>query len=117
MSGESVIIAYLNEAGSLPAFGDVPEDRPSVFITVERTGGARSRIVDEGTYAVGVWATSRAEAMSLADDVADLLIDAPAHVDAVAALDVLSVYNFPDPESRQARYQLTVSAVIMPAIS
>lgn len=116
MTGEATLITYLNESGTVPAFGDVPEDRPRRFLTVERTGGARSRIVDEGTYAVQAWAESRAEAMVLADRIAELLDEAPAHVDAIAAVEVVSVYNFPDPDSGTPRYQLTVTAVVMPAV-
>lgn len=117
MTAEATLIRFLNEYGSLPAYGDVPATRPSRFITLERTGGQRTRVVDEGTFAVQVWAASRAEAMLSADETASLLIQAPTLVDAVASLDVLSVYNFPDPDSGAPRYQLTVTAVVMPAVA
>lgn len=116
MSAEAILIGFLNEHGTIPAYGDVPATRPSAFITLERTGGQHTRVVDEGTFAVQVWAASRAEAMLSADETADLLITAPALVDAVASLAVLSVYNFPDPDSGTPRYQLTVTAVVMPAV-
>lgn len=115
MTGEAILVSYLNGVG-FQAFGGVPESRPGEFVTVERTGGRRTRVIDSGTYAVQVWAGSTAEAMTLANRVADLLVDAPRVVDAVASVDVVSVYNFPDPDSRQARYQLTVSAAIMHAL-
>lgn len=111
---EGLLIAYLNATlpGGVRAFGDVPADRPGVFVTVERTGGGRTRYSQDVLLAVGCWHTSRAEAASLAEQVAALLVDAPAHVPRLAATGVQSVYNLPDPDSGQARYQLTATATI-----
>ena len=110
MTSEALLIHALNNAiEGLPAYGDVPANRPDEFITVERTGGAKGKILDAGTYAVQVWATTRSRAASLADKTAAYLnTEAPQRPE-IAAVNVASAYNFPDPDSRTPRYQLTVS--------
>ena len=115
VSGEADLIAWLNADAdtSVSAFGNIPEDRPSSFITVERTGGQQMGIVDYPALAVQCWAPSRADAMALADLVADRLRDGWRLAPNVAACDINSIYNFPDPDSGQARYQLTVTATLM----
>lgn len=114
MTCEGLLIAHLNSVlpDGVRAVGDVPEQRPSVFVTVERTGGARNRYSHNALLAIGCWHETRAKAAALAETVADLLVQAPAHVPRLAATGVQSIYNLPDPDSRQARYQLTVTATI-----
>lgn len=111
MTSEALLIHALNNTiEGLPAYGDVPANRPDEFITVERTGGAKGKILDAGTYAVQVWATTRSRAASLADKTAAYLnTEAPQRPE-IAAVNVASAYNFPDPDSRTPRYQLTVNA-------
>ena len=61
------------------------------------------------------WADTKARAALLADETAEAIrawIRAPEVADVV----VSSLYSFPDPDSRQARYQLTVSASLMRAV-
>lgn len=111
---EGLLIAYLNATltGGVRAFGDVPAARPESFVTVERTGGGYGRHWQDVLLAVGCWHTSRAKAAALGEQVAALLVQAPAHVPRLAATGVQSIYNLPDPDSGQARYQLTATATI-----
>lgn len=109
-AGEAILITALDGAvDGVGAFGDVPADRPKEFITVERTGGSRSLIMDSGTYAVQVWATSRARAADLADQVASWILNELPKCPQVGAVGVASMYNLPNPDSRTPRYQLTLS--------
>ena len=114
-SSEAALIAWLNadSAVLVEAFGSVPEVRPSSFVTVERTGGQQAVLFDSPTLAVQCWAGTRSEAMKLADLVAARLRDGWRQQPYVAACDVHSIYNFPDPDSGQARYPLTVTASLM----
>lgn len=114
-SSEAALIVWLNadSAVLVEAFGSIPEVRPSSFITVERTGGQQTTLIDSPTLAVQCWAGTRSEAMELADLVASRLRDGWRQQSYVAACDVNSIYNFPDPDSGQARYQLTVTASLM----
>lgn len=94
------------------AYAVVPPNRPQTFITVERTGGARSLILDEGQFAIQVWAESRKTSSMLAQQAranARALLYKPW----CAGIELGGLYNFPDPDSTTARYQftLTVSAL------
>lgn len=117
MTTEALLITALEGAiKDVPIHGDVPTDRPPKFITVERLGGPRDLIQDRGTYALQCWAPTRAKAAALSEQVADAVLHLPATTPALAATDVVSALNFPDPDSGQARYQVTVNAVAMTTI-
>lgn len=117
MTPEALLIQALHQAlPDVPVHAQVPSTRPPMFITVERTGGPRDLIQDRGTYALQCWAPTRAKAAALSKQVADAVLHLPATTPALAATDVVSVHNFPDPDSGQARYQVTVNAVAMTTI-
>ncbi|QPK80818.1 DUF3168 domain-containing protein [Schaalia sp. ZJ405] len=115
MNTEALFLRFLKDRyPKAPAFVDVPAKRPQRFITVERTGGRRDSLSDKVTLAVQAWAETRAQAALLADEVTQLLLDAPLTLPTLASVDVLSVYNFPDPDSENPRYQMTVVATVFP---
>ncbi|MGP9782529.1 hypothetical protein ACT3UQ_08725 [Glutamicibacter sp. AOP12-B1-11] len=112
---EVLLVDFLNQsprlqAESLEASLDVPNVRPKRFITVERTGGPENWITGTPTLAVQIWATHRYEAGDLAQIVAEVARTAVS-LPTVARVIVSSVYNFPDPDSKQARYQIVVELV------
>lgn len=103
---EAEIIAYLSGVLELPIVADVPNPRPERFVLVERTGGSDlEKYVDCPTVAVQSWAPTRFEASTVSRDVDALLLDMPGEVLNVMSCERNSLYNFPDPDSRQARYQ------------
>lgn len=104
---EREIIAYLTERLDCTAYAEVPNPRPDRFVTVERTGGIQDvyGAVDYPTVAVQSWETSRAKAAALAYDVDQLMLEMPIDVTNVMGSDRNSLYNFPDPDSEQSRYQ------------
>ncbi|EJZ84926.1 hypothetical protein HMPREF9241_01702 [Schaalia turicensis ACS-279-V-Col4] len=113
MTPEEILIKALADGLRLRVSGDVPATRPDAFVTVERTGGAQTRFLDHGTYAVQVWAKSRANAGKLAQTVASYITNQlPTENAHIGRSTVESLYHFPDPDSPLERYQLTVSAVI-----
>ena len=111
------IIDYLRanlRGGGVPVHAVVPRNYAGgQLVTIERTGGRADHLIDYGVYAVQAWADTHVDAYQLASDVRDVLIAAPAHLADLASTQVASMYNFPDPDSRQARYQLTVTASLM----
>lgn len=109
---EVLLVNALNAIGTLPeAHTDIPETRPTSFITIERVGGGYADVRDLPMVAIQCWAQSRYAASELAIDVAGELKNL-AHVHpSVARVRIESNINFPDPDSNQARYQVTVSLV------
>lgn len=111
---EAALVAWLPGAVGVPCFADVPDPRPETFLTVERTGGSSSLGVDRPGVAVQAWAPTRERAANLALTARDALILRSIEVPQICRCSVDSVYNFPDPDSRGARYQLSVSLVCRP---
>ena len=112
VNAEAVAIELLR-SGGFEAYADVPAERPLRFVTVERVGGGRSgRVLDSARMAVQCWAESRFEASQLANDVCDC-IEGMVADGRVANTSVDSVYNFPDTENRQPRYQVTAYVTVM----
>ena len=58
---EEAMLDWLVDMG-YSAYTRVPKDRPSRFVTVERTGGGVADMVDHPLMAVQTWAQSAAEA-------------------------------------------------------
>lgn len=104
MSIEADVIAFLKSQFAVPVSASVPKDRPARFITVERTGGALDTFRDLPIFAIQSWGMSVADAADLADDVR-LLLPELLSLPHVANVRVGSTYNYPDPDSSQARYQ------------
>ena len=108
MNVEKQLIKMLRANGR-DAYADVPNPMPAAFVTVERTGGGARDQVDSPTLAVQCWAGRRADAAEMADEVCREL-EAMSGTGGFGAVTVQSVYNWPDAQSRKARYQIVVSA-------
>lgn len=109
MNVEQALIKQLKALGR-DAYADAPNPMPRAdFVTVERTGGGVVDAVDHPTLAVQCWSTSRKCAADLADAVRGDLASITG-TGGFGAVTVQSIYNWPDPLSRRARYQLTVEA-------
>lgn len=106
---ETTLIAYLREKG-FKAYANVPKDRPAEFVTVERTGGAADKVaIDRPTVAVQSWSDSRLDASILCYNVDSAMRTCDA--DGVMSVKTNSIYNFPDAESGQSRYQAVYDIV------
>lgn len=111
---EKELVAHLAQRLGVPAYAEVPDPRPPVFVTVERTGGPTEPARDLPSLAVQFWAQSRYEASELCR-AGVRAIAAFSDVDGVFRVEVTGSYSFPDPESGQSRYQATCEAVTSPA--
>lgn len=108
---EADLYDFLTANITVPAFATVPKDRPKRFVTFERTGGSIDTFRDLPTFAIQSWAQTVAEAAALADEVRAVLPRLVELAD-VAKVTVGGTYNFPDPGTKQARYQTVVDLVV-----
>ena len=71
MNVETFLISELGTRLEVPVLGEVPEERPQRFVTIERVGGGAREwgLVDRALVAVQSWAETRYEASCLADAV------------------------------------------------
>ena len=111
----SALTSWLPEKVGVPCSTEVPDPRPAEFVTVERTGGPSSLGKDEPYLAVQAWAATDADAYALALAARDAVaLMAWQEIPQVCSARVAGLYRFPDPESRQARYQLDAYLVTRP---
>lgn len=111
MNIEKAIIDYLKPLmPDVKVSGDVPNPRPKLLVTVERTGGSSDSIVlDHPQIALQCWASTRYGASELAYRVDKAMkgFDGPE----IAHIERSSLYNFPD-DKGNPRYQITYEAVV-----
>lgn len=108
---EADVIARLKSVLMVPVSASVPKNRPDRFVTVERTGGPLDAFRDLPQFAVQAWGKSVVDASSLADEVRQALPDL-INLPNVADVTIGSTYNYPDPDSGQARYQTVFDLVV-----
>lgn len=103
---------FSNLEPEVTAYVSVPNPRPERFYTVERTGGASDRFIDWPQIAVQAWAGSRSQAAVMASRarMAALKLRKEPWC---ASVVLGGLYDFPDPDSRQARYQFTLEIGVM----
>ena len=114
MPFEFELIQWLSgqpELKDIPVCSQPPAERPSRFVTVERTGGGQTAILDNPSLAIQCWAPKPVEAAWVAETVARIILPRVFELADVAAFRLGSVYDYPLDET-QPRYQITASAVI-----
>lgn len=110
MDIEAEAIIWLNANFRVPAYSDVPEERPAEFLTVERTGGPSDQVsIDRPSVAVQCWAKTRADAAQLANDLDAVMRDFAQHP-GVSRVSRTALYNFPTAQN-EPRYQVTFDLV------
>lgn len=117
MLPETFVIKYFNnnpviKKTGLHAFGLIPPKPPQQFITVERTGGIVTEIIDDATIAIQVWAGSDAGAANLADIVTQQVLRMNREPK-VAAVRITACSRWPDTVTNKARYQIVARVTIM----
>lgn len=107
---ESAVISWLNSltGTDYPVSGDMPTDRPTKFITVDRTGGPReSMVLDKAEILIEVYnKNSRLDASTKANEIADRIIGLEAYEDNITHAAVNSVVNLDDLLGQYHRYQI-----------
>ena len=88
------------------AYVRVPHDRPSRFVTVERTGGGVADMVDYPLIAIQTWAQTQAEAEEDAAAIRMVALVGEPPVGVHSMRPNAGPYKFYDEDSMQPRYQL-----------
>lgn len=92
------------------AYANVPADPPTEFVTVERTGGSVTDLVDHPSLAIQCWAATDEAAERLANAVRAQILTG-ARPPGVTRVDVNSgPYRFYDEYTRCPRYQMALDA-------
>lgn len=102
---EEAMLDWLVDMG-YEAYTRVPKDRPSRFVTVERTGGGVADMVDHPLMAVQTWAQTAAEAEEDAAAIRMVALVGELPVGVHTMRVNAGPYKFYDEESMQPRYQV-----------
>lgn len=108
MTIEQFVIEYLSAALSAPTpavsvSGEVPPDRPEVFVTLEKTGSTEINKIRSATLVVQSWAGSQAAASALNERV-KAAMEAMLSQPEISSVGCDTDYNFPDEATRHHRY-------------
>lgn len=109
---ENLWVAYLKREQKAPVSTNVPKERPTRFIQVERTGGASGLSIDPAVMTFLCWAESRAAAAAFAAEVLHVVQRAgrPGGIAANRVRVVSSPLYRPDPLSGADLYQFTIQS-------
>ena len=107
---ETVVIKYLSEQMSVPVYGEVPEDFPLTFVTVEKTGSFTENYIVTCTLAIQSWAGTQYEAAQLNAEVKNLM-QGLLELDSISKVKCTTDYNFIDTTTKRDRYQAVFDVV------
>lgn len=106
-SPTEAVIGWLASMG-YRASTAVPAERPAEFVTAEPLSGAVESMVPSTSFAIQFWGPTDAECESAALACRNAMLegDRPRGIYSVAVIG--GPYPFPDPDSRQCRWQMAV---------
>ena len=101
---EKVILDYLSDRLSVETRMERPDNPPTRYVLIEKTGSGRRNLIYSSTLAVQSYAESMVEAAKLNEEVKEAMFNAVI-LNEVGRVSLNSDYNFTDISSKQYRYQ------------
>lgn len=101
---EKIVLDYLNDVLSVPAYTEKPEEPPIRYVIIEKTGGSTENFINSATLAL----QSHAESLFLAAELNEEVINAMDNIivlDDIAKSKYNTDYNFTDTSKKEYRYQ------------
>ena len=107
---EKVVIQYLSEQLTVPVYGEVPDDFPLTFVTVEKTGSYTENFIVTETLAIQSWADSQYNAAVLNGEVKAAMVGL-LELDSISKVKCTTDYNYVDTTTKRDRYQAVFDVV------
>lgn len=101
---ETIVSDYLNDQLSVPAFMEMPKEKPKRFVLVEKTGSSSENFINSATIAIKSHAESLYEAAALNEKVKEAMSNIIT-LNSVSSAKLNSDYNYTDTTKKQYRYQ------------
>ena len=101
---EKIILDYLNETLSVPAYMEIPKDAPTRFVVIEKTGSSLRNHIKDAIFAVQSYADSLYDAAVLNEELKQTMLSAVA-LDDIVSVRLNTDYNYTDSTTKQYRYQ------------
>ena len=101
---EVILRDYLNEVLEEPVYFSYPDNAPSDFVLIDKTGSGENEQLLSSTFAFQSYSESKYGAIVLNDKVKTAVKNAVVLME-VARVRLNSDYNFPDTVRKKPRYQ------------
>lgn len=101
---EAEIRTFLESTLDVPVYLVEPSDKPSVYVTIERTGASIEEHLETTTITIMTYAPSMAEAAKLSEKVKQAMLYEAYTLDSVSGVRLNTEYNYPDIETKRNRY-------------
>jgi len=101
---EIIIKQFLDGHLSVPAFTELPENKPKRYVVFEKTGSGKTNHLPSSTIAFQSYAESKFEAAKLNEEVKEV-VENLIVLNEIRGLKLNSDYNFPDTTTKEYRYQ------------
>lgn len=102
---ETIVLTALSNQLSVPVYMEAPEQKPTSYVVLEKTGSQRVNRLDSATFAVQSIAGSLYDAASLNELVKTVMDNLPYLTTEIFSSALNSDYNFTDTETKERRYQ------------
>lgn len=107
---EEVLLNYLNNALTVPAFMEVPEQSPSAFVVIEKTGSSEENYIYSSIFTIQSYGKTLYYAAKLNDDVRHAMAKA-IQLPEICRVELNSDYNYTDTQTKKYRYQAVFDIV------
>ena len=94
----------------VPVYLDIPQDAPSEYVTLERTGGGEEHHINRCTFAIQSIGASLYAAASINEEVKQEM-KGIIEIDSISKVSLNTDYNFTDTTTKQYRYQAVYNIV------
>ncbi len=103
---ETVIIGYLNDSLTIPAYAEEPERPPKQYVVIQNQGTSRSNWICSSLIAVQVYGTSMLNSIELSGTVRQVMDEITSECSEIIQIEQNSAYPFNDPDTHRYRYQI-----------
>lgn len=101
---EKVVLKFLNENMSVPAYMEEPEEQPERYLLIEKTSGGKRDGLQTATLAIQSYAPTLEQAAELNEEVKNVMEEIE-NQNPVSRAALNTDYNYTDTATKRYRYQ------------
>lgn len=102
---EKTLQDFLNIVADYPVHMEIPQNPPTRFYILEKTGGTQRNHINQSTFVIQSYAESLYAASLMNEAIKDIMLYQSIENDEIASVKLNSNYNFTDSTTKRYRYQ------------